>query len=290
MAGIGLSVMHDANHRAYSKNVKVNKFVGFVINFLGGYHVNWRIQHNVLHHSYTNIHQHDEDLESPAFRFSPDQPRHFLHRFQAFYAIFFYGIMNIYWITAKDFAQLARYSKTPHLKDEGLTYRQAMTHLVLHKIWYFALTLVLPIILLNIPWWQTLVGFLTMQVMCGIMLALIFQPAHVVEETNFYAADNDGNILNNWAIHQMRTTANFANRSRFFSWFVGGLNFQIEHHLFPNICHIHYKKIAKIVKETATEFNIPYYEHKTFLGALGSHFKLLHQLGTGTYDRNLVRA
>ena len=129
-----------------------------------------------------------------------------------------------------------------------------------------------------------------MHLICGLILALIFQPAHVIEETNFFRMAEDGSLENNWAIHQMRTTANFANKSTFFSWFVGGLNFQIEHHLFPNICHVHYKKISKIVQQTAEEFNVPYYQHETFLGAVRSHFSLLNALGTGAYDRQLVKA
>ena len=121
-----------------------------------------------------------------------------------------------------------------------------------------------------------------------LILALIFQPAHVIEETNFFTPAKTGSMENNWAIHQLLTTANFANGSRLFSWLIGGLNFQIEHHLFPNICHIHYKSISKIVKKTAQDYDIPYYEHKTFYGAIKSHFSLLNQLGTGSYDKKLA--
>jgi linoleoyl-CoA desaturase len=133
-------------------------------------------------------------------------------------------------------------------------------------------------------------GFLLMQFISGLILALIFQPAHVIEETAFFTPDENGSVENNWAIHQLKTTANFANKSGWFSWYVGGLNFQIEHHLFPNICHIHYKKISKIVEQTAKDFNIPYYQHRTFYDALKSHFTLLHELGTGAYDRKIANS
>ena len=125
-----------------------------------------------------------------------------------------------------------------------------------------------------------------MQFISGMILALIFQPAHVVQETEFFVAE-DGSVENNWAIHQMKTTSNFANGSVIFSWLIGGLNYQIEHHLFPNICHVHYKDIAPIVKETAKEFGVPYYHNKTFYSALVSHFTLLNELGTGAYDKRL---
>ena len=102
-------------------------------------------------------------------------------------------------------------------------------------------------------------------------------------------ANENGSLENNWAIHQMNTTANFGDRSMILSWYIGGLNYQIEHHLFPNICHVHYRKISKIVKETADEFKVPYLQHKTYFSALRSHLSLLHALGTGKYDRMMAK-
>ncbi len=288
MAGIGLSIMHDANHGSYSRNPKVNKALGFMLNFLGGYHVNWIIQHNVLHHSSTNVHEFDEDIDKGVMRFSPNQEPKKIYKYQAFYAPFLYGIMSLYWFLAKDFMQINRYQKKDLLAGQGLTYKRALAEIIFNKAWYTILTLVLPIIILPIAWWQTLLGFLLMQFLSGLILAFIFQPAHVIEETEFFKVDSKGSVENNWAVHQLRTTANFANKSRLFSWFIGGLNYQIEHHLFPNICHVHYRHISKIVKETAKEYNVPYHQHETFIGALKSHFTLLNELGTGAYDRKLA--
>ena len=103
MSGIGLSIMHDANHGAYSDNKNVNKAVGYILNFIGGYPPNWKIQHNVLHHSYTNVHHHDEDIEKTILRLTPDTERKPFHRVQVFYAPFLYGLMSIYWLVSKDF-------------------------------------------------------------------------------------------------------------------------------------------------------------------------------------------
>lgn len=285
MSGIGLAIMHDANHGSYSKNRKVNNVLGYLVNFLGAYHVNWKIQHNVLHHSFTNVTGFDEDIDNPVMRFTPNQKRKKIFRFQAFYAPFFYGIMTLYWLISKDFQSLVKYRKEGLLAGQGLTFKKAMAQVIFNKIWYLSLTLVLPVIMIDLPWWHILLGFLLMQFICGLLLALIFQPAHVIEETDFYVPDSNNSLENNWAIHQMRTTSNFANKSIIFSWLIGGLNYQIEHHLFPNICHVHYRKISTIVKETAKEFNVPYYQHRTFLGAIKSHFLLLNELGTGRYDR-----
>lgn len=288
MSGIGLSVMHDANHGAYSQSKRVNQIVGFVINFIGGYHVNWRIQHNVLHHSFTNIDGHDEDLENAVMRFSPHQEHKNIFKLQFLYAPLFYGIMTLFWTFGKDFIGVVRYNKKQLLEGQGRTFATAMAEVVFHKLWYLGLTLFLPMIVLPIAWWQTVLFFLLMHFICGLFLALIFQPAHVIEETTFISANDDGSVENSWAIHQLRTTANFANGSRAFSWFVGGLNYQIEHHLFPNICHVHYRKISKIVKETAQEFNLPYHEHKTFFAAVRSHFVLLYRLGMGNLDDKIL--
>ena len=290
MSGIGLSIMHDANHGAYSRNKNVNKYLGYLVNFIGGYHVNWKIQHNVLHHSFTNVHDIDEDIKKPIMRFSPNQTRKNIYRFQAFYAPFFYSLMTAYWLVSKDFEQVVRYNKANLLSGQNTTFKKSLTEIILTKALYVILFIALPLILIPIPWWQILLGFLMMQFISGLLLALIFQPAHVVENTNFFKVAEDGSVENNWAIHQMRTTSNFANRSVVFSWLIGGLNYQIEHHLFPNICHIHYKKISKIVKKTAEEFNIPYYHHKTFFGAVRSHFMLLNSLGTGSYDRAMANS
>lgn len=290
MSGIGLSVMHDANHGSYSHNPKVNRVLGYILNLVGGYHINWKIQHNVLHHSFTNVEGHDEDIETLIMRQAPGQERKYMHRFQAFYAPFFYGLMTIYWFLSKDFEQLVRYNKMGLLAGQGITYRRALRELVFTKSLYMIVFLLLPIFLTAIPWWHSLLGFLLMQYMSGLILALVFQPAHVIEETSFYIPEEDGSVENNWAIHQLKTTANYARRSRIFSWYVGGLNYQIEHHLFPTICHVHYRNIAPIVKKVAEEYGVPYYEHKTFASALVSHFSLLHRLGTGSYDRDLELA
>lgn len=290
MAGIGLSVMHDANHGSYSSNPVVNRILGWVLNFIGGYHVNWRIQHNVLHHSYTNVHEHDEDIAKPVMRFSPNQQQKKIYKYQIFYAPFLYGFMTIYWVLIKDIEQSIRYSQRNLLEGQGVSLPIALLAVLFHKAWYFFVLLVLPLQLIALPVWQILLGFFLMHFICGLILACIFQPAHVLEETEFFATDDNGSVENNWAIHQLRTTSNFANKNKWFSWYVGGLNFQIEHHLFPNICHVHYRDIAPIVKTTAKEFGVPYHEHETFYGALKSHFSHLHQLGTGEYDRKLMEA
>lgn len=290
-AGIGLCIMHDANHGAYSKNDTVNKIMGFTLNFAGGYHINWKIQHNVLHHTYTNIDGYDEDIEKKGIvRFAPTQERKGFFKFQIFYAPLLYAVLTLYWVVFKDYDQLINYNKRGLLKTQGLSFGTALFRVIVYKIAYFGLVIVLPIFITNLPIWLIITGFLVLHFVAGLVLALVFQSAHVLEETDFFLPDEDNSVENNWAIHQMKTTANFGVNSKLLTWLIGGLNHQVEHHLFPTICHVHYPAINKIVKATAEEYGVPYHEHKTFAKALKSHFSLLNALGTGEYDKRVKKA
>jgi linoleoyl-CoA desaturase len=139
--------------------------------------------------------------------------------------------------------------------------------------------IVLPIFIGGISWWKVLLGFAVMHYVAGLILSIVFQLAHIVEETDNPMPNELGEMENTWAIHQLYTTANFAPKNRFVNWFTGGLNYQIEHHIFPNISHVHYKKISEIVKQTAQEHNLPYHEFRTMRGAIAAHFKHLKELG-----------
>ncbi|UKN01655.1 fatty acid desaturase [Paracrocinitomix mangrovi] len=279
-AGIGLSIMHDANHGSYSKNDKVNKALGGLLNLVGGFAPTWRMQHNVLHHTYTNVHGYDEDIQPPGvLRFSPNEERKKIHKFQHLYAWFFYGLMTFSWITAKDFKQLNRYKKMGILDTEKDSYGWLLTKLIFFKVVYYTIALVLPMLIIDIAWYWFVIFVFMYHFVAGLILALVFQPAHVIPETEFVDTKGETSIDNNFMIHQMQTTANFAPESRILYWLIGGLNYQVEHHLFPNICHVHYKKISKIVRETAKEYNVPYNSHTTFFKAIAYHTKLLKSLG-----------
>ena len=283
LAGIGLSVMHDANHGAYSSKKWVNDVVGYSLNLLGAVSYNWKLQHNVLHHSYTNVHDVDEDI-SPrgALRLSPHSEWKRGHRYQFIYAWFLYGLMTIVWIMYKDFSRLYRYQKTGFLAAQKGNATREWFILILTKLIFVGYAFVVPLVLTSIAGWQIVLGILMMHYIAGFILAIIFQPAHVIEGTEYPLPDESHTLENNWAIHQLLTTTNFGNRSKWFSWYVGGLNFQIEHHLFPNICHVHYSEIAPIVKSTAEEFGLPYKSSRTFISAIAGHARLLKELGRNT--------
>jgi linoleoyl-CoA desaturase len=281
IGGIGLSVMHDANHGAYSKKPWVNNLLGYSLNLIGASAFNWKLQHNVLHHTYTNIHEADEDI-SPrgVLRMHPDSDWKGIHKFQHIYSWFLYGLMTLVWVFVKDYVRIINYEKIGLTQKQKANMRTEWIILIATKLAYFTYIFVIPVLILPfVTWWQVLIGFFTMHYIAGFILAIIFQPAHVIDGTEYPLPDGEGQLENNWAIHQMLTTTNFANKSTAFSWYVGGLNFQVEHHLFPNICHVHYKQISKIVEATAHEFGVPYKSEPTFLDALVGHAKLLKQLG-----------
>jgi linoleoyl-CoA desaturase len=247
---------------------------------VGGNAFNWKVQHNVLHHTYTNVFDADEDI-SPrgVLRMSPYSSWNPFHRYQFLYTWFFYGLMTIVWILFKDIARIVVYQREGLVKKQNASIVKETIILVASKLFYVGYIFVIPMVVLSFTFWQVFAGFLIMHYVAGFILAIIFQPAHVIDGTEYPEPDQHGQLENNWAIHQLHTTTNFANKSKLFSWYVGGLNFQVEHHLFPNICHVHYKNIAPIVEKTAHEFGLPYKSKETFAEAIVAHARLLKELG-----------
>ena len=280
LAGIGLNVMHDANHDAYSDKRWVNLWVGRVLDLVGGNAAIWKIQHNVLHHTFTNVDGLDEDIDMhPFMRFSPLKPRYWFHRFQHIYSWGFYSLMTLFWMVAKDWLQLRRYHKKGLIRPSGTSVAELSSSLAFTKTAYFTYVLVLPMALSGVHWFQIVVGWVLMQLIAGFLLAVIFQPAHVMEDHDYKPAEKGAVLDVDPLTHQLRTTSNFGTGSRVFTWLCGGLNHQIEHHLFPQVSHIHLRNIAPIVKQTAEEFGIPYRSSTTYWQALGRHTRMLRALG-----------
>lgn len=279
MAGLGMSVMHDANHGAYSSNKTVNWLMSHVLNLMGGSTYNWKLQHNILHHTYTNITHMDDDIASkPAIRLSPHTPVSKAHKFQWVHAFFMYGLTTLYWVTAKDLVQYFRYKRNRVNTASASENRIILAKIFVLKLIYFSFFIILPVAL-GVAFIKVLVGFLLMHFLAGVILTVIFQLAHSLEGTTHPLPNSEGIIENDWAIHQMNTTMNFSPGNKWLSWYVGGLNFQVEHHLFPRVSHVHYPALAQIVQSTAREYGIPYLQHPTFFEALNAHIFYLKKLG-----------
>lgn len=278
MAFIGFNICHDALHGSYSSKKWVNSSLGFLFNIIGANVYVWKITHNKIHHTYTNIVGHDGDLEvAPGIvRVSPEEKYHPIHRFQHIYAFFLYSLASISWFFRKDYKKFFQKRIGKH---ENKHPKIEYFNLFFYKLLYYSLFIVVPLIVMDITWWQFLIGFLALNFAEGLVLGLVFQLAHLVEQTEFPNPGEEENIEDAWAVHQMKTTANFARKSRLTTFLCGGLNLQVEHHLFPKICHIHYPQISGIVKETAQEFGLPYHENKSFASALKSHYNFLKKAG-----------
>ncbi len=279
-AGVGMSVMHDALHGSFSDKKWVNNLFGGSLYLLGGNPVNWQIQHNVLHHTYPNVYKVDEDVSTKAFilRLSPESELHQVHKYQWLYILPLYSMMTLSFMV-KDFRQLHRYNKSGETQRQGRRPAIEMSKLILTKLLYLGLVVVFPWVVTNYTFLQIISGFLIVHFTAGLILSIVFQLAHVVEGVEYPERDESGDLNTSWAIHQLAATSNFGPDSKFLNWFTGGLNFQVEHHLFPHISHIHYRSIAHLVRETAREFGVTYHSEPTLWSALRSHLMMLKILG-----------
>jgi len=277
IAAIGFNIQHDGGHGAYSKQNWVNRIMAFSLDMVGASSYVWARKHNVLHHTYTNLAGHDDDIDLGWLaRFSPDQPRHWHHRLQHIYMWVLYSVIIPKWNFRDDWSQL--FSKKIGSHRLPPPKGGDLFQLVLGKIVWVSLFFVLPAILH--PFLAVAMCYLIAAGTAGIIVSIVFQLAHVVEEATFPTPDPEtGHIDTPWAVHEVETTADFAQGNRALSWYVGGLNFQIEHHLFPRICHVHYPKIARIVEKTCKQHGIAYHSFPTVSSAVRSHYHHLRHMG-----------
>ncbi|MEO8452934.1 MAG: acyl-CoA desaturase [Gemmatimonadota bacterium] len=280
MAGIGFAVGHDALHGAYSEKPWVNRLVGYTFDVLGANGYMWKKTHNIDHHTYTNIEGVDGDLDaSSLLRLSPHSAHRPIHRYQHWYAFAAYSVSTLIWGSVKDFQYFLRADGGPYRTKQHPTCE--VVSFIATKLLYYGYTLAVPMLVLEVAWWQVMLGWLALHLTAGLILGVIFQLAHVVEETAYPVPDAAGNMEHAWLVHELETTANFARRNRLLTWYVGGLNYQIEHHLYPRVCSIHYPAIAEIVRSVALANGMPYHEHTTLRGAIRSHVRVLRRLGQG---------
>ncbi len=282
LAGIGFNIQHDGGHKAYSDKQWVNKIMALTLDLMGGSSYLWDWKHNSIHHTYPNVHGLDDDINIGFLgRLSPEQPRYWFHRLQGIYLWFLYGFLAIKWHLVDDFYQIAvgriGGHKIPRPKGKDLVI------FISGKVIFFSLAFVLPMLLH--PVWKSLAVYALASFVSGVVLSVVFQLAHCVGDAEFPIPITDANgkahLTADWAVHQVQTTVDFARGSKILCWFLGGLNFQIEHHLFHKICHVHYPALSKVVEKTCHDFGVKYTAHKTMLSAVVAHFKWLTLMGSG---------
>ena len=278
LASIGFSVMHDANHGSYSPNTKLNDFLGLSLNVMGASSYLWKQKHNIIHHTYTNVDGIDDDIaKSPVIRQCETQKWVPAHKIQHLYLLPVYCLSTIFWIYIMDFKKY--FSRKIYTTEAWKM--NTKNHIIFWatKAFYVFTYIALPIWAWGfLPW---LVGYFVMNATMGVVLSVVFQLAHVVENTEFehIPLDSTKHIETAWAEFQLKTTSNFAMKNKLISWFVGGLNFQVEHHLFPKISHVHYPVVSQILMQKCKEFNMPYNYYRTMSEAVASHFRMMKFLG-----------
>jgi linoleoyl-CoA desaturase len=277
MAAIGFNIQHDGGHRAYSDHQWINKLMAMSLDLIGGSSYMWEWKHNSIHHTYPNITGEDDDIDVGVLgRLSPFQKRYWFHRAQGIYLWLLYGFLAIKWHLYDDFWSLALGRVGQHRvpRPKGWDLAIFIGGKVMFLSWAFVIPMLLHPVLAVIGVY-VLAAFTS-----GIVLSVVFQLAHCVEEANFPMPNPEtGRMETDWAMHQVQTTVDFSRRNRVLSWFVGGLNFQVEHHLFHRICHIHYPALSKVVESACKEFGVRYSENTSFFAALGSHFRWLQRMG-----------
>ena len=276
-SAIGFNVMHDGAHGSYSKYEWLNSLAGHTLSMLGASVALWKNKHNAIHHTFTNIDGLDDDIDAGGMiRMAETQPHKGIHKMQHYYRPVLYSLLYIYWLAFTDFKKYFT-GKVGDVPIRKFTFAEHVGFWMWKTI-HTTMVAILPIYLIG--FWPWFFGFLLMASITGLSLSVVFQLAHVVEGATFAKSEvaDPTNIESEWAVHQLQTTANFATRSRILTWLLGGLNFQVEHHLFPRISHVHYPAISRIVKETCAEFNVQYQEFRTFADALGAHVRHLKRL------------
>ncbi|HEU5398793.1 MAG TPA: acyl-CoA desaturase [Gammaproteobacteria bacterium] len=276
VAGIGFDIQHDGSHKAVSDRPWVNKLMAMSLDLVGGSSYMWRWKHVVFHHMYVNISGHDTDIELGIFgRLCPAQPRRAAYRWQQWYLWPLYGVLTAKWHFYDDYRDVivGRMGENTFPRPRGWD----LVEFVGGKLVFMTLAFGIPLVFH--PLWAVLVGYLLVAWVVGLLLSVVFQLAHAVEEARFPQLE-DGHIADPWAVHQVGATVDFARSDALVSWLVGGLNFQIEHHLFPTLCHVNYPAIAGVVEETCREFGLPYTANPSFRAAVASHFRWLKRMGS----------
>jgi linoleoyl-CoA desaturase len=287
-AGIGFNIQHDGGHQAYSNRRWINKLMAMTLDVIGGSSYVWNCKHAIIHHTYVNITDHDADINLGIFgRLTPHQKWLRFHRWQHVYLWPLYGLLAIKWHLLSDVRNVVtgRIGGRRFPRPRGWQ----LAGFLVGKVMFLALAFGLPS--LFHPVWVVLSYYVVAALVVGMTLSVVFQLAHCVEQAEFPMPRPDtGRIENAWAIHQAETTVDFARRSWVVGWLLGGLNFQIEHHLFPRICHVNYPAMSKLVEETCREFGVRYTEHSSFRAGLASHFHWLQRMGMPSADRTSTRS
>lgn len=276
LACVGFSIMHDGNHGSQSDDARLNWLTGAALDALGASSWYWRQKHNVIHHTYTNVDGVDDDIAlRPFFRLTPQQRRFWFHRYQHLYWLPLFLLFTTKWILVDDFVAFVRgkIGDHPVARPRGLD----LVQFLLGKLSFLTWAVTVPLLFVSPATYAA--GYLVVFGVTGVTLGLTFQLAHAVEGAAFYARPDDRTLPEPFVEHQLATTVDFARGNRLLTWYVGGLNHQVEHHLFPKVGHRHYPAIAAIVREVCARHGIAPLDQPTLWSAFLAHIRFMRRMG-----------
>lgn len=275
---LGFNIAHDASHNALFRNKKYNYIFLRAFDLFGMSGYLWTLKHVRSHHKYTNIIGLDADIgQMKLIRLSPLTPILSHHRFQGLYAPLLYANFTIFLIYIKDFIMILS-SEIGDQREIKHPWHEVLI-LIGSKVYYTFIAVGIPMLVLDIAPGTILLGFWVAHMVTSTFAMMILLPVHLVDDTVFPMPDEEENMIkNNWSVHQLDCTSDFAVNSSVVSWMAGGLNQHLAHHLCPTICHIHYGPLTKIIQEVAKEHKLDY-KANSWMGAIASHWRFLYKMG-----------
>lgn len=274
------NIAHDASHGAFSSTPKINRLLSHSWDFFGMSSYVWNLKHNLSHHSRTNVHGGDMDIEQGfLLRLDPHTECRWYHCWQHIYAPILYAHFGFFVIFIRDFQMMAR--KRFGNRNIPQHPRSGWISLIAGKVWFLFWFGVLPHLVIERAWTEILLGQYLCLIIAGIYAVLTLVVPHINRGNSFPMPSEEGIIDGSWAEHQVEATMDFAVGSVVAQWFTGGLNTHVCHHVFPNICHIHYRHLTVLLRKTAEEYGLNYRAYR-FDEVLASHFLFLRDLGRGT--------
>ncbi|MFB6351421.1 MAG: fatty acid desaturase [Bradymonadaceae bacterium] len=273
-----LTIAHDATHNAFSEKEWVNKALSYVFDLCGINSYIWDFNHMRSHHAGPNVPEYDAAIDCfGVFRLHPKGEWNPIQRYQHWYILLIYGVSTLFKWFYLDYYTLTR-KQVGGVEIEDHDPKETVI-LFASKAFLYLYAIVIPLMVVPVPWYQYMAGFLAYHFMGGMIIAFVFQVTHLSERTEFIEPDEDGQLPDSFAVHTFKVTADYSTDSPLARWIGGGLNMHVAHHLFPDICQVHLPDITDICRETAEEYGVPYKAYPSALSAFGSHLRLLKKLG-----------
>ncbi len=270
-----LNLVHEAVHQTLFRNRKLNQWYVHFFDLMGANSFIWKIRHTKLHHNYPNVMGWDSDIEqSPIARVFPHGPFYRLHRYQHIYLPLMYPFYLLNWLLVRDFRDFFRKGSVVR-KVTDIPWVEYIKLFIFKAVFLFYI-LVFPVLFSGISLVQTLTGFLLMIFTASIISLFVLLSPHANTDNEFPLPDANGELSRSWLLHQLSTTNDVQEDNWFTRFFMGCFNYHVIHHLFPNVNHVYYPEINKILERYAQEYQLPY-RKVPLLVSLKNHFRLLKQ-------------